>query len=183
MCAHTLASSPCDCDERSPRHREVPAWVPPANRPSGAPVITSELLGWLAQRHADVPPPVAARERLAVLRVLRECSDGLPADVDDAAWAAVLARARSAGSSPPRWLRRAVNHLRAFQARDAHAAPSVASASLARNELESELEGLPASLQGEVREALERREGSDEHELAASALAAARAGGGGSARA
>src|SRR3954471_8294446 len=137
--------------------------------------FTAELLTWLAERHAETPPEVAARERLAVLRVLRECPEGLPDTADDAVWGALLTRARSAGSSPPRWLRRAVVHLRAFQARDAGAGPSVASASLARDELESELEGLPASLQGEVREALERREGSDEYELAASALAAARA--------
>src|SRR5436190_13508670 len=81
--------------------------------------FTGELLAWLAERHAKTPPEVAARERLALLRVLRECPDGLPSAVDDAAWAALLAQARAAGSSPPGWLRRALAHLRAFQrARD-----------------------------------------------------------------
>src|SRR3954469_3173118 len=104
-----------------------------------------ELLTWLAERHVETPPEVAARERLAVLRVLRECPEGLPDTADDAVWGALLTRARSAGSSPPRWLRRAVVHLRAFQARDAGAGPSVPAggAGLVRRELESELEGLP----------------------------------------
>src|SRR3954466_236610 len=77
--------------------------------------FTAELLTWLAERHAETPPEVAARERLAVLRVLRECVGGLPAIGDDGAWAALLAQVRSTGSSPPRWLRRAIAHLRAFQ--------------------------------------------------------------------
>src|SRR4051794_40321326 len=81
--------------------------------------VTGELLAWLAERHAKTPLEVAARERLAVLRVLRECPEGLPGAGDDAGWAALLVRARSAGSSPPRWLRRAVAHLRAFEAREA----------------------------------------------------------------
>src|SRR4051794_38548175 len=111
-----------------------------------------ELLAWLAERHAETPPEVAARERLAVLRVLRECPEGVPDTADDVGWVELLARARSAGSSPPRWLRRAVAHLRAFQTRDVGAVPSVlGSAGLARRELESELEGLPRSLQQVVR--------------------------------
>src|SRR3954453_14601866 len=138
--------------------------------------LMAELLTWLAKRHAETPPDVAARERLAVLRVLRECPDGLPGAADVAGWMALLAQARSAGSSAPRGLRRAVAHLRAFQhAPSARvAAGGVSGVRAARRQLEQELEGLPGSLQRAVREALDRGDADGQHELAAAALLAAR---------
>src|SRR4051794_29072224 len=99
--------------------------APPVGAPDRRSLTVCELLPWLAERHAETPLKVAGRERLAVLRVLRECPEGLPDAVDETGWAELLARARSAGCSPPRWLRRAVAHLRAFQARDRAAGPSV----------------------------------------------------------
>src|SRR4051812_14740088 len=138
--------------------------------------FTAELLTWLAERHADTPPEVAARERLAILRVLRECPDGLPAGADDAGWATLLTQARSAGSSPPRWLQRAIGHLRAFR-RVSGARPAAGITGgngIARRELERELEGLPGSLQRAVREALDRGDAGGEQGLGAAAALAAR---------
>jgi len=140
-------------------------------------VTAREVLMWLGERHAGTSPAVAARERLAVLRLVRECPEGLPAAGDDGEWAALLARARAAGCSPPRWLRRGVALLRAFQGREPRRAPAVVGAGVARRELEAELEGLPGSLRLAVRGALDGVGAAAEAEadaLAAAAVGAAR---------
>lgn len=137
-----------------------------------------ELLAWLAERQAATLPAVAARERLAALRLLRECPDGLPAAGDDAGWAALLARARAAGGSPPAWLRRGLRLLRAFQRDQVPAAATltIVEGGGVRGEIERELEGLPGSLERAVRDALDRAPPGDEDELGAAVLVAARVG-------